>query len=221
MLLHQETFGYEQAFADRKVSFGIRLPYNQFVSADGFFNSTSLGDITLISKFVISENRATGDILSAGLAVTAPTGRLTLSNTLTGQSIHPTLIQPYVGYLRTGLGGDAFIQGFSAVVVPTDASDVTLLTNSVAVGYFAYRNPTGLLTSLVPVAELHVNTPLSHRDRTQGGSSDITFPDTVTALGGAHVGFGRATTLGFAAGAPLTGPRPFSLQATLTFNYRF
>ena len=221
LTLHQETFGYEQAFADRKFSVGVRLPYNQFVSTDGFFNSTSLGDITLISKFVISENRATGDVLSAGLAVTAPTGRLTLSNTLTGNSPHPTLLQPYVGYLRTGHGGDAFVQGFSAVVVPTDASDVTLITNSVGVGYFVYRSPTGFLTSVVPVAELHVTTPLTHRDRDRGPSSDITFPDTVTALGGVHLTFGRATTLGFASGAPLTGPRPFSLQATVSLNHRF
>ncbi len=219
--LHQETFGYEQAFADRRMSVGIRLPYNQFVASDSSLNSTSLGDLTVITKFVVSENRLTGDVLSAGVAVTAPTGRLTQSNTLTGDSVHPTLIQPYVGYLRTGLGGNAFLQGFSAVVVPTDSSDVTLLTNSFAVGYFVYRNPNGFLTSLVPVAELHVNTPLSHRDRNVGPTSDISFPDTVTALGGLHFTFGRATTLGFASGAPLTGPRPFSLQATATFNYRF
>jgi hypothetical protein len=36
-----------------------------------------------------------------------------------------------------------------------------------------------------------------------------------------HNVFRQQTTLTFAVGAPLTGPRPFSLQATVQLNCRF
>ena len=222
LTLHQETFGAEYAFADRQFSVGLRLPYNQFVSTPGFFNETSLGDLTIITKAVLLENRRTGDLLSAGLLITAPTGEVPLANTLTGRSIHPTLLQPYLGFIKTGLGGDAFVQGFSAVVVPTSSSDTTLMTNSLAVGYFAYKNPDGVISSVTPVGEVHVNTPLNHRGANLTGfTAGSAYPDTVTLLGGTYFGVGRQSTVGFAAGAPVTGPRPFSLQTTVTVNYRF
>src|SRR5262249_50312701 len=48
IMVHQQVFGYEQAFFDNQYSVSIRLPYNQLVSP-GFFNNTALGDLTLVT----------------------------------------------------------------------------------------------------------------------------------------------------------------------------
>ena len=213
--LHQEVFGYEKAFADRQFSVGIRLPYNQLVSP-GFLNDTSLGDITLISKAVLLEDRATGNLLSGGLSLTIPTATNGLASTTTGRNVRGTLIQPYLGYIYTR--GNAFVQGFSSIVAPTDPQDVTFIANDIAVGYKAYTNPGNWLSGVIPVAELHVNDPLNHRGfRTE----PVGFADQVTVLGGLHTQFYDRSGLGFAVGAPVTGPRPFSLQATVQYNLRF
>lgn len=214
--VHQEVFGYEQAFLDDQYSVGVRLPYNQVLSP-GFFNQTALGDLTFVTKAVLLENRRTGNLLSAGMAVTVPTGTLPFPSTITGTDLHSTLLQPYVGYI---FNRDAFfVQGFTSVIVPTSSSDVTFLANDVAIGYRAYQGcPGAFLTALVPVVELHLNTPLNHR----GTRTDPAgYADSFTVLGGLHGVIRQNSTLGFAVGAPLTGPRPFSLQATVQLNYRF
>jgi hypothetical protein len=108
--VHQEVFGYEQAFLDNRFSIGARLPYNQILSPR-FFNDTSLADLTLITKGVIWENRDTGSLLSGGLVVTLPTADTPFPSTITGQDIHSTLLQPFVGYIL--MGQDLFLQGFT------------------------------------------------------------------------------------------------------------
>jgi hypothetical protein len=213
--LHQQIFGYEQAFADGQFSVGVRLPYNQLVSP-GFFNDTSLGNLTFITKGVIVENEETGSLLSAGLAVTAPTGNPPIASTISGRKVNSTLLQPYLGYILAG--ESAFLQGFSSIVVPTDTGDATFIANDFAVGYFLYRCPGSRLSGVVPVFEFHLNTPVDHR-----GTRDepVGFVDQLTLLGGTHFQFFDRSSLGFAVGAPITGPRPFSLQLTIQANFRF
>jgi hypothetical protein len=216
VVLHQQTFGYEQAFGEGDFSVGIRLPYNQLVSP-GFVNFTGLGDLSLIGKVLLLEKLETGDLLSAGLVVTVPSGSDPFPSTLTGRSIRGTLIQPYLGYIYSG-GSDFFVQGFSSITVPTDTNDVTLMSNDMAIGYRLYENEQGRIQSIIPVLELHLNTPLDQRDRSPFG---VNFPDTFSVLGGLHTMLRSGLSIGFAAGAPITGPRPFSLQSTLQVNYRF
>lgn len=212
--LHQETFGYEQAFNNQQWSVGLRLPYNQLVGPG--INSTNLGDLTVIAKRVIAENRCTGDLLTAGLSITTPTGDDPPRNVLTNEVIHATLIQPFLGYILTS--GDWFLQGFSSVVVPTDSSDVTFYSQSLALGYTLFQRPGDRLSAIYPVFEAHLNTPLNHRNfRTDS----VGFADSLTLLGGTFFEFYSRSTLGFAAGAPVTGPRPFSLQATCQLSIRF
>jgi hypothetical protein len=215
IMLHQEVFGYEQAFLDRQFSVAVRLPYNQLVSP-GFVANTSLGDLTLIGKAVLWENRETGNLLSAGLVITAPTGTVPFPNTLTGRDIHDTLIQPYGGYIYNR--GDFFAQGFSSIIIPTISDDVTFLANDLALGYNLYKAPGSALSGFIPTVEFHLNTPLDHRG---AQNNPVGFVDQFTVLGGGTFFFRDRTSLGFATGTPITGPRPFSLQATAQLNVRF
>jgi hypothetical protein len=216
VIVHQQVFGYEQAFWGERASVGIRLPYNQLVSTSRFYSDTGLGDITVVSKFVLAENDWTGSLLSAGFVVTPPTAGRPFSSTITGERIGGSLLQPYLGYI---LRRDrAFFQGFTSVVVPTDDRDVTLLTNDFQLGYVAFQNPGATLSAVVPTCELHVNTPLDHR----GARRDpVGFVDQVVVLGGTQFLFNDRSGVGVSAGAPITGPRPFSLQATIQFNLWF
>jgi hypothetical protein len=214
--VNQQVLGYEQAFYDRQYSIGIRLPYNQ-IDSPGFFSQTALADLTIVTKAVLWENRQTGNLLSGGVALTVPTGTLPFASTITGTELHSTLVQPYLGYILNR--GAFFMQGFSAVVVPTSSSDVTFLSNDWAFGYRAYQgSPGSFLTAIVPVVETHLNTPLNHRGTRNDPAG---LPDSFVVLGGIHGVFRQQSTLGVAVGAPLTGPQPFSLQATVQFNWRF
>lgn len=213
--VHQQVFGYEQAFWNQRASIGIRLPYNQVVSP-GFYNDTSLADITIVTKFLLYENQMTGSLLSAGLVITPPTGTRPFESTITGDRIGGTLLQPYMGYIYRA--DQWYLQGFTSVVVPTDDRDVTLLTNDFQLGYFLYENRGGLISAVIPTTELHINTPLDKR----GARRDpVGFVDQVTVLGGSQFMIRERSALGFAVGAPVTGPRPFSLQASVQFNLWF
>ena len=213
--LHQQMFGLEYANTDRTFSVGVRLPYNQYV-APGLFSNTGLGDLTLIGKAVLYEDRCSGSLFSGGLAITVPTGELPFASTTTGDNPRGTLIQPWLGHIVTR--GDWFTQGFNAIVIPTDADDVTFLSNDMSFGYFARRAPGEFLSAVVPVVESHTNVPLN---RVGTRTEPVGFVTTVTILGGVQMFFRDRVGLGFAAGAPVTGPRPFSLQSTVALNAWF
>ena len=88
-----------------------------------------------------------------------------------------------------------------------------------AVGYRAYQGARGsFVSAVIPVFEAHLNTPLNHRGtRTEPAG----YVDQLTLLGGVHGILWNRTILGTAVGAPVTGPRPFSLQATFQLNHTF
>ena len=214
-MLHQQIFGLEYANDDRTFSVGIRLPYNQFVSP-GFYSNTSLGDLTLIGKVLLTRDDETGSLLSSGLVITAPTGDLPFANTITGQNIRGTLIQPWLGHIFAR--GDWYTQGFNAIIVPTDSNDVTIYTSDLAFGYFVRRAPGEFLSAFVPVFETHLNVPLNHRGKQ---TEPVGFVSSLTLLGGVQAFLRDTVSIGFASGAPVTGPRPFSLQSTFTLNWWF
>lgn len=215
MMLHQQVFGYEQAFLDSRFSVGIRLPYNQLVST-GFYNYTGLGDLTLVTKSVLYDNREAGLFLSGGLVVTAPTADNPIQSGLGATRYHSTLLQPYLGYIVTR--SDFFFQGFSAVIVPTDDNEATIITNDWALGYFAYRRPGRTISAIIPAAELHINSPTNQPGLT---NQPTQYFQNVTALGTIQTWMCDKATVGFSCGAPITGPRPFSIQAGLQMNWFF
>src|SRR5207245_7209043 len=108
-------------------------------------------------------DRETGDILSAGLAVTTPTGPTAFAGFDQIQSFHETTLQPFVGYRYNW--SDFYVHGFTSIDVPTDSRDVTMLYNDIGIGYYLYRNrcEDAIVRGIVPTFEVHVHTPLNHR----------------------------------------------------------
>ena len=97
---------------------------------------------------------------------------------------------------------------------------LALTTILVAAGYFLYRSahPCGCLSFVVPTFEVHVTTPLNHRGAL---TEPIGLADIVNLTGGVTVGLGKQATLGMATVVPVTGPRPWDIEAQGYVNFRF
>jgi hypothetical protein len=214
-VVNREVFGFEAAFWDDAASVGLRVPVFQ-QSADGSIGPDDFGDLSVILKGVIAEDRSTGDLLSGGLVVTAPTGPgiPTVDGT-----IRSVLLQPWVGAIRP-VTDRLGTQGFFSVVVPTDDRDVTFLSSDVGLYYFLYRaaGPGALLTALIPAVEAHVITPLNHRGT---ASTPIGLPDIVMLTGALHTILADRVLMYGAVVVPVTGPQPFDIEAQAVLEYRF
>jgi hypothetical protein len=213
--LNRELIGFERTYFNGNASIGMRLPFLQLTGNFGNLSGSQVGDLSIILKWAFLNNRQTGNVWSAGMVVTAPTGQSFIN--LDGRNTNPTLLQPYTGYIYNR--GRFFLQGFASIVAPTDSAVATIMFNDIGLGYWVYRNPTSpnFIKGVVPTFETHVLTPLNHR-----GSADFAHvPDWVSLTGGVNLVFGRASTLGFALGAPITGPRPYNVEAIGSINLRF
>jgi hypothetical protein len=220
----RETFGLEKTFLDGNASIGLRVPLNS-LGADSLFpaldgTSSDIGDLTVILKYAPYLDRESGDVFSVGLAVTAPTGPNAFAGSEAVVALHSTVLQPYFGYIWHV--GDVFVHGFSSIAVPTDSRDVTLFYNDVGLGYAAYRSTDAgrFLTAVVPTVEAHVNTPVNHRGAFRQGDVAGT-PDVVDLTAGANFEFYRRSRLGLGVATPVTGPRPFNVEALAQFTLRF
>jgi hypothetical protein len=213
--VHREVFGFEQALLDGNFSVGVRLPLIQ-QTGDSSLEGSHIGDVDLIFKYALINDQDSGNVLSAGLMVTAPTGESDIA--VDGSKIHPALLQPFVGYFANL--GDFYVQGFSSLVVPTDSRDATLLCNDVGIGYRAYRgdSDSGLIRYINPTIEGHFTTPL---DNHGAHESPAGFPDISVVTAGVHIGLGDRASLTVGASTPLTGPQPFDGEGVVQFNFRF
>jgi hypothetical protein len=210
--LQRQTAGLETTIFNN-ASVGIRIPFVQQYGPTGFANQ-EVGDLTVILKYAAFYNPQTGNAVTGGLAVTAPTGggsALLLDGTT---APHSWLLQPWAGFVT--MFGRGYVQGISNLIVPTDSRDITLWGNSLGLGYWAYRNPNGLLTGITPTAEIHVRTPLNDRDP----NGNIYVMDQVNVTAGAHFRFNRAVISG-AVVVPLVGPKPFDIEAIGYASYWF
>jgi len=222
--VHRQTLGFEKTFLDGDASIGFRLPLIQ-ISGPANISAQSVGDLSIIMKFAwinepVQENngyRTGGNVLSTGLVLTTPTGGQTVFSAQ-DPNIHPTVIQPFVGGIRTL--GNAYILGFSSIAIPTDNRDTTFFFNDLQIGYQLYQDRTGtrFLRSITPVAEVHVNTPLNNRGirRLPIGMTDIVSFTTGTTLG-----LGQRSYLNLGANVPVTGPRPYGVEALIQFNWQY
>jgi hypothetical protein len=220
--VYRESFGLEKTCLGGDASVGLRLPLNT-LSADPDSTgvggaATAVGDLSVILKAVLCRSADNNRLLSAGLAVTVPTG----PGSFAGDDLrrtHDTTFQPYVGYLWKG--NSCYLQGFAALDVPS-AGEATVLFNDVGVGYYLYRAPgTGRrLSAVAPTVELHVATPLSQR-----GSPDLRdptrLPDFIDLTTGVNVDLFRRTRLGVGVVTPLTGPRPFDVEVVVQVRCGF
>jgi hypothetical protein len=236
--VHRETIGFEKTFLNGNASVGARLPVfqtSQSAATAGInpgqlaafspfpttgsisgigtgFDGNRVGDLSLVFKYAFINDVDAGRVLASGLVVTAPTGGGIPINE--DDRLYSTLLQPYVGFLQNY--DRFFVHGFSSVVVPTDARDIVLLFNDVGLGYMVYRaDDDSLLQSIVPTVEGHLVTPLSQ------GSGGITASDVFVMTGGAHFGLGRHTVLTLGAATPVTGPRPFTVEAMAQLNWLY
>jgi hypothetical protein len=231
---HVLTAGAEKTFLDGDASVGIRVPF--YFSSQSFSSTpnqaaldarfggfatgnvvgvsdgvggSAVGDLTVIFKYALAHNDETGNWLTTGLALTVPTGQI--SGPPDAPAPNDVLVQPFIGYV---LNADRFyLHAFHSVIVPTNSADVTLFANDFGLGYRWLERDDGR-AMIVPTVECHVTTPLNHRDR----SGPFFLDDLVVLTGGTHFVFGGSVlTLGVA--TPVTGPRPFQLEAQARLNW--
>ena len=110
--------------------------------------------------------------------------------------------------------------GFSSIAVPTDSRDTTFLFNDLQVGYQLYQDRTGtrFLRSITPIAEVHVNTPLNNRGIR---CLPIGMSDIVSFTTGTTLGLGQRSYLNLGTNVPVTGPRPYGVEALIQFNWQY
>jgi hypothetical protein len=225
--IYREVFGFEKTFNDGKGSVGIRIPLNSInaETSPGLLNqgghSTAVGNITLFAKYILEYNPKTGNLLSVGFAASPPTGPGHFAGAKFLGGTNNTTIQPFLGYyLNLTSDRKLFLQGFLALDVPIDYSDVTLVYNDLALGYFLKRDPDAFVSAIVPTLEVHVNSPLNHRAEYSLNDPSGTA-SSVNITSGLNMEFRRNSLFTLGVVAPTTGPRPFNLEAVLLFNYRF
>jgi hypothetical protein len=221
--IHREIWGIEWATSDGNSSIGLRLPLdtynaaNTIPSLDG--TSTDIGDLSVIFKEVIWCDKESGDLVSAGLAVTPPTGPGSFAGSNNIKGFHVTTLQPFVGSVWTG--GGWYLQHFTAVDAPTDLNDVVLLSNDMGVGYFLYQtHRPGCLTAIVPTVEVHVTTPLNHRG-VLGLTDKAGTPDMVDITAGVNFEYADRSDLAVGFATPVTGPRMFDFEILAQVRCRY
>jgi len=211
--LHQEVFGFEKVLLDGYASVGLRAPVFE-MQGDGSVNRSNFGDLSVLLKYAWLDTEA-GDVISTGLVVTVPTSpNFTLAD---GTSLHPVILQPYVGGLVNL--DRLYIHGFMSVAVPTDTRDAVLLFNDLGIGYRFYQSRgTAVLSFVIPTVEAHIDTPLSHRGSQRLGVAAL---DEVVFTSGVHLGLFKKAQLSLGIATPVTGPLPFDVEALAELNWRF
>jgi hypothetical protein len=221
--VYRETFGLEKTFLNNAASIGLRLPLDTLSAESNTLGlggtNTDFGDLTVILKYAFWQDPEAGTLFSAGLAVTAPTG----PSHFAGGAVpitRDTILQPFVGYIWTA--DHWFVHGFSGIEVPTDSRDVTLLFNSVGVGYrFCRACPHDCLVRAIdPTLEVHLSDPLNHRGAFRvsdlAGTADVCDLTMATTLE-----LGRRSNLSVGIVTPVTGPKPFDVEALVQLNWFF
>jgi hypothetical protein len=210
---NQQILGFEKTFLDRNASVGMRLPFIQLNGPPGA-GADAVGDLTILTKYAFI-NQPNGNVVSAGLIITAPTGPsggLLCDGTPVPHSV---LFQPWAGFIR--VYDRAYLQGVTSIIAPTDGRDVTFLAHSLGVGYWLYRaDGDRMLRGIIPVAEIHIRTPLNDRDP----NGTVFMQDQLNVTGGLHLRFPRAS-FGGAVCVPTLAPRPWNVEAVAHFTYWF
>jgi hypothetical protein len=208
-MVNRETIGFEKSFFDGWASFELRAPFTQ--EGESLGGSSDFSGLTLALKWAACIDRENGNVLSGGLAVTAPTGPDIPIMSASGavSSINPTLIQPFIAYVFS-IGG-LYVEGFTEIVVPTDSKLSTFFGTDIGLGYKLETLP------VIPTIELHANAGLNH----QGSAGlPLGFVDQVILTGGFHTVFGKSLlTVGLA--TPVSGPNLYSIEGIVQFNFRF
>jgi hypothetical protein len=224
--------GFEKTFFDGQGSIGIRAPLDnitanssvpkQFGSFGG--TSTAIDNISIFMKYILLENRDNGNLMSAGLAISPPTGPGRFAGLNSFASIvNTTSFQPFIGYILNT--GRFYVHGFTIVDVPASNQDVTLLYNDVGFGYFLVKpDPSSSLNPLISLValtfEVHVTDPLNHRGALNP-RDPVGMADIVDFTYGLNVGIFSRTLLTFGIVTPITSPKPYDFEAMAFLNFYF
>jgi hypothetical protein len=226
MNIYRESFGIEKTFLNANGSVGLILPLNTLTlqspvtSLNG--THTALGDLSVFGRYALYGDRPNNNWISAGLAVTAPTGASNFAGLDTLSPVpHAATLQPFGSYLWNF--GNLYVQGFTSVYTPTDhASSPVLLFNDVGIGYFLYRAPVAnrWLTGVAPTFEVHVTDPLNFRGPISASNPFGAF-DVVDLGVGLNVLIRAQSRLAIGVVTPVTGPRPFNTEMLVQLRVRF
>lgn len=241
--IYRYLLGFEKTFLDGMASVGIRDSINTLSAVSprpGLGGtSTAMGDLSVYAKMILyqewEDSRGgsafdgfgypaqvggrNGYLISAGLSVNLPTGPGSFAGSTFSKSFRNTALQPFAGYFYAK--DNFYLQGFEAISVPTDPNDVTILYNDIGIGYYLYRNPSSsFITAFAPTFEVHVNVPLNHRD-VFNVNDPVGTADVVDLTTGGNIQIGQRTVLLLGAVTPVTGPRPFSIEAVALLNFYF
>jgi hypothetical protein len=219
------TFGLEKTFNNGMGSIGIRLPLDN-LTANSFGNvistptTTALSNLTVFAKYILCQNPRTGSLVSACFAITPETGPGRFAGAPYLFPLNGTYFQSCLGYIYNY--NRWYLQGFSGFSFSANPNEVALMYNDIGIGYFLIRNNdrNAFLTALAPTFELHVNSPLNHRNpfnRFDLASS----PDSVDLTYGLSFGFKNTAVLTAAFVTPVAIPRPFDSEAILMLNIFF
>ncbi len=225
MNAYVHMFGFEKTFNEGKGSLGMRLPLDT-LTADSPNNNistpttTALSNLTMFVKYILAENKETDSLISVGMALTPPTGTSRFAGAPYVSGFNTTYFQPFIGFVwnRDRL----YVEGFSALDIPASNEDVNVLYNDVGIGYYIYRanDKRSFLSSVAPAFEVHVNTPLNHRNpfntfdpAAAGYSTDLTY--------GINFGLSTRAMLTAALVTPVSSPKPFDVEATVFINFFF
>jgi hypothetical protein len=227
--VHYETFGFEKSFWCNYASIGVRVPFFQLEEKEPTgeqgplfqiqrgLDQNTIGDVSLVLKYVLAYDCESNNLLSGGLVITAPTSpevKVYKANEPAffqeGRGIRTWLFQPWLGYFIDI--GHVYVHGFTSIVIPAEDNDVYVWFADIGVGWLCY-------SFLVPTIELHYQTPVNE-------SSDLYREpvgaiDSLILTAGAHVAFYEACTVTVGLATPLTGPGPFDVEAIAQLNIRF
>jgi hypothetical protein len=236
------TFGMEKTFFDGVMSLGVRIPFytingegkdfhvgpDPVTGAVGLlpggsgFDETKWGNLVAVAKAVLWEDRPAGSLLSAGVVVSVPTA----SNVQLDPGMSALMyFQPFTGFILTS--GDLFFQGFSSMTLPVARPEAFVSFTDLGVGYYVWRDPTcsRLVSAVAPTLEVHYTAPIRQADPTAnlfGNFVDtLRVHNTVDITLGSTFEFSNRATLGVGLAVPVTGQRPFDVEALVQLNLLF
>lgn len=238
--MFRQSFGLEKTLLGGVMSVGLRVPFytldattkDFFVTKDPNtgadviapggpgFTTTHFANIAAVAKAILWEDRETGNLISAGMTMSVPTASSKKINP--GMSVI-AYAQPFGGFIMNQ--GNAFIQGFTSITLPVASAESIVMFNDIGVGYYIYRSDAsaGGLTAVAPTVEMHVATPLRDANPAVdlGVLDGLKIHDVVDFTFGTTFEFGGSSTLGVGVVVPVTGPKPFDMEAIAQLNYRF
>lgn len=222
--------GIERTFLDGLGSIEVRVPVAATLNSQSRFGQqfdashVAFGNLTIAPKLLLwsSENTA----FAVGMGISLPTADDIEVFSSSGQLLNidngAVHLVPYLGYLYAPRKSNYFVHSFLTLDVDTSGNDVsgnvsgtglehigviedqTLLSCSVSLGKYVYRNPTrvGPIRSLAWTGELHYTTTLDGADVIQAGAFQVgsTSADLSLLNGtiGTHAQLRRSTlTVGY------------------------